>query len=97
MACPASLRRPGGGAQTGLLAGPLAEIAIGAAMVASLLAGTLLALARLLLDLPLALLAAARTALSGGTPPRPDHPASVRYYTGTVRHTRRKPVKHGFR
>jgi hypothetical protein len=89
MACPVSLKLP---CSTHPLTGSL----VTAAMVASLLTCMATALGRLLLDLPLALLAAARTAALG-EPPSPDPSSAVRYYTGTVRHVRRKPVKHAFR
>ena len=85
MVCPVSLSLPCG------------DALVAAAMVASLVAGTAVALFRLLVDLPVALLAAARTAAGGGRPPAPDPPSAVRYYTGTVRHTRHKPAKHAFR
>jgi ABC-type amino acid transport system permease subunit len=95
MACPASLR-PDGRA-TSPTTTTLGEALVAAAMVLSLLIGTATALARLALDLPLAMLCAFRTAVAAGRPPCPDPPVSVLYYTGTVRHIRRKPAKHAFR
>jgi hypothetical protein len=79
---------------------PLVDAAVAAAMVASLALSVAAAAARLAADLLAALAAAARTAVAaarGRPPPDADPPTSVLYYTGTVRHTRRKPAKHAFR